>query len=309
MSTLSTFVNNFVNNINLCQHFCQQYQPLSTFLSTLSTFLSTLSTFLSTLSTFVNTINIINLCQHCQHYQPLSTLSTFVITVNLCHHCQPLSSLSTFVNIFICIFLSIIFVNNFYQYFVSALFINCSSSTWYVLEHIFTDVFEISTTMEQCPICLEEIKQLRVTQCNHKFCKPCIEEWIKHHDTCPQCRRQFRSRFRCQQRYREPADPVSQLMNRTFPIGSWSISSYSATVETLSQYLVAISLGRQTNWVPSSWVEYYQRTNRMNLVNFLNSGVRGMLFIDGIEAPQHLYLCPRCKYVTSEQFVLRFMRH
>jgi hypothetical protein len=44
-----------------------------------------------------------------------------------------------------------------------------------------------------CPICYEEIKYVFVTECNHKFCKECINEWVKIKPTCPYCNRSFRN--------------------------------------------------------------------------------------------------------------------
>jgi hypothetical protein len=41
---------------------------------------------------------------------------------------------------------------------------------------------------ENCPICLEEINDLLITPCKHKFCKNCIDEWIKIKCECPLCR-------------------------------------------------------------------------------------------------------------------------
>jgi hypothetical protein len=42
-----------------------------------------------------------------------------------------------------------------------------------------------------CSICYDENEKLYITECNHKFCKNCINEWFKKNqkDKCPYCRR------------------------------------------------------------------------------------------------------------------------
>ena len=46
-------------------------------------------------------------------------------------------------------------------------------------------------TSEPCPICLEDnVEQpVSIIQCNHKFCRPCIIQWLQNRNTaCPVCR-------------------------------------------------------------------------------------------------------------------------
>ena len=167
--------------------------------------------------------------------------------------------------------------------------------------------------MDQCSICLEDITELHVTKCNHKFCKPCIEEWLKNRDSCPYCRTTLQETWvwdgSLRRQYQHSFQLVSQLLNSTFPVGSWTMFDHRATIENLSQHIVAISLRGQTNWVPQAWINFYGRTHRMDLVHLLNSGVRGILFIDGIIPPENIYICPRCRHVTTEEFVSRHIRH
>jgi len=37
-----------------------------------------------------------------------------------------------------------------------------------------------------CPICLEEIHNVKKLHCNHEFCSDCINQWTKN--SCPLCR-------------------------------------------------------------------------------------------------------------------------
>lgn len=39
-----------------------------------------------------------------------------------------------------------------------------------------------------CPICVTLIHDCHTFKCGHLFCRPCIQIWFKHNDTCPTCR-------------------------------------------------------------------------------------------------------------------------
>ena len=41
----------------------------------------------------------------------------------------------------------------------------------------------------RCSICfIDKIKNLVKTSCGHEFCKSCLIEWLKTHNTCAVCR-------------------------------------------------------------------------------------------------------------------------
>lgn len=42
--------------------------------------------------------------------------------------------------------------------------------------------------MGDCPICLNDIKDIFTLKCNHVFCKECINKWLKVSSICPLCR-------------------------------------------------------------------------------------------------------------------------
>jgi len=45
--------------------------------------------------------------------------------------------------------------------------------------------------LDECPICLEKYvvnDKILNLECNHKFHKGCLSEWLKNNNTCPQCR-------------------------------------------------------------------------------------------------------------------------
>ena len=50
-----------------------------------------------------------------------------------------------------------------------------------------------------CSICLEElidsIDSIDCCQCGHCFHKKCIQEWLKTHSTCPNCRQSCRNLY------------------------------------------------------------------------------------------------------------------
>jgi hypothetical protein len=42
----------------------------------------------------------------------------------------------------------------------------------------------------QCPICLNNIENIYITKCNHKFCTNCINLWKEFgNQNCPCCRK------------------------------------------------------------------------------------------------------------------------
>ena len=41
--------------------------------------------------------------------------------------------------------------------------------------------------MAECPICLEFVKNIHITKCNHNFCGPCIKRWMETNESCPMC--------------------------------------------------------------------------------------------------------------------------
>ena len=44
---------------------------------------------------------------------------------------------------------------------------------------------------DECSICLcEKIDETKIN-CNHTFCKECIEQWEKNNKSCPLCRKSF----------------------------------------------------------------------------------------------------------------------
>ena len=40
----------------------------------------------------------------------------------------------------------------------------------------------------ECPICLEEKEKGKILICGHRFCKECINKWLKDHASCPYCK-------------------------------------------------------------------------------------------------------------------------
>ncbi len=47
-----------------------------------------------------------------------------------------------------------------------------------------------------CPICQEEWEQpIRNERCSHVFCRSCLQEWTRTHNSCPMCRKDFSVSF------------------------------------------------------------------------------------------------------------------
>jgi Zinc finger, C3HC4 type (RING finger) len=51
---------------------------------------------------------------------------------------------------------------------------------------------EIKEFKQDCSICYEEIKELKILDCDHHFCEKCIGSWLFVNSTCPICRRQIK---------------------------------------------------------------------------------------------------------------------
>lgn len=48
--------------------------------------------------------------------------------------------------------------------------------------------YNLIITSEECSICLVNQNEMINTECNHIYCKQCIDTWFNNHNTCPQCR-------------------------------------------------------------------------------------------------------------------------
>lgn len=65
---------------------------------------------------------------------------------------------------------------------------NLSSHIGVVSNGIDPDsVSRIMDKVITCPICKEEVEQIRNTKCNHDFCLECLSEWLRENKTCPIC--------------------------------------------------------------------------------------------------------------------------
>ncbi|XP_045210158.2 E3 ubiquitin-protein ligase TRAIP-like [Mercenaria mercenaria] len=45
--------------------------------------------------------------------------------------------------------------------------------------------------MLTCPICMHDMSGVSITHCGHRFCTPCILQWLEQHPNCPACRKQI----------------------------------------------------------------------------------------------------------------------
>ena len=42
---------------------------------------------------------------------------------------------------------------------------------------------------DECSICYDEISNMKINKCEHKFCECCIKKWLtKSRSNCPTCR-------------------------------------------------------------------------------------------------------------------------
>ena len=45
---------------------------------------------------------------------------------------------------------------------------------------------------KDCSICIDNINEEFILECNHSFCKDCIYNWLKKSQTCPLCRNEVK---------------------------------------------------------------------------------------------------------------------
>ena len=162
--------------------------------------------------------------------------------------------------------------------------------------------------MEQskCPICLDDISNVKVTSCQHRFCSQCIDLWMVNHNSCPCCRQDIRPQNTSQNIGRVqlvnhvvPARvaPTTEEIVRMFP------NIQHLVMPNLYGYFVHLSLRGQTNWVPQEWWDLAilegPRTN--STMRLLDSGVNGEISLRNLsEAPRNLWICDFC---TDTQYV------
>ena len=55
------------------------------------------------------------------------------------------------------------------------------------------NTIETIESVDSCPICLEDIENVAITSCGHKFCWECIDNFTKstHANKCPCCKNEF----------------------------------------------------------------------------------------------------------------------
>jgi hypothetical protein len=60
-----------------------------------------------------------------------------------------------------------------------------------IIDNLNDVIVESTDTTGKCTICLEKWHQgetITKLNCQHSFCKGCIVQWLKMHNTCPLCR-------------------------------------------------------------------------------------------------------------------------
>ncbi len=101
-----------------------------------------------------------------------------------------------------------IFVNNHYAFRTSCLHDHIDVATWLVelypnkykftiegnkilnyeiSEQIIIDGTKIISSSEICPICYTTNCDV-ITNCEHTYCNPCINNWLTNNQSCPTCR-------------------------------------------------------------------------------------------------------------------------
>ena len=160
----------------------------------------------------------------------------------------------------------------------------------------------------KCPICLDELVDVKVTSCQHRFCSQCIDLWMENHRSCPCCRQEVRpqvtagniARVHLLNHVVPPrVAPTTEEIVRMFPNIEYLV------MPNLYGYFVNLSLRGQTNWVPQEWWDLAilegPRTN--STMRLLDSGVNGEISLRNLhDAPRTLWICDFCvdrQYVSN----------
>lgn len=94
-----------------------------------------------------------------------------------------------------------------------------------------------------CPICLEDMRDLRKTPCNHIFCSDCYTNWFTGHNSCPLCRQVKPDSPKKMLESKQP-NPISSSLNAIYNqalIDNWHIQhdGFSERVKARSKSYLA----------------------------------------------------------------------
>ena len=159
---------------------------------------------------------------------------------------------------------------------------------------------------QECPVCFAKLTEATVekTVCNHSFCRPCLERWKQQNNTCPYCREVIsEARPVVMEATRHLLVGSDALIRRMFRGVNYSIVR-AATIGPFLSHNIRIELNGERDWVPDLWKAYYRNSYRNDMVELLNSGLNGCLLLNGINPPNELFYCSRCKYIVLERSAL-----
>ena len=151
------------------------------------------------------------------------------------------------------------------------------------------------------------ISEASATDCNHVFCKACIETWQTTHNTCPMCRSFIGGNV-----VEDILDFVDEVPEDTFDeaydlldtiFGRVNYALICPPNEYPENHDILIDLEGEQDWIPQFWIDHYRSTHRNDMVLLLNSGVHGVLILNGCEPPEEIYYCHYCRYVAPNALV------
>jgi hypothetical protein len=132
--------------------------------------------------------------------------------------------------------------------------------------------------LQSCPICLEHIKEEEqsILNCNHIFCKKCIDEYIhKKKNTCPLCRGEIKNYSYQGNLYNFIYTPIERIIE----------NNINPTITTLNQrfrrytcisFAAITSLFFMLNYRTNQALFYYHQyqdcnSNQTHLLNYIHS--------------------------------------
>lgn len=94
---------------------------------------------------------------------------------------------------------------------------------------------------DACAVCLGDVEHAALLECGHRFCQPCIEDWLSRSDSCPICRQPVQRDF--DMLVRSAASAMSRRARRLLepPFSHLGITGLAFTVGSLVMMFVISS--------------------------------------------------------------------
>ena len=157
----------------------------------------------------------------------------------------------------------------------------------------------------KCPICLIPFADLKEakkrTFCGHEFCGTCLDEWEKAHITCPMCRSNL---------VEGKLKAIKQRARAMFPEEIRIYIRSSRTIQLAPgaprcDFFCVIFWQPSIKTIPETWVKYYRKTYRNDMVELLTTGREGIIVSYDLKPPKGISFCHLCNFITTDPWKLQ----